>query len=70
MERLAQAQGATVSRSTLATLLGYDIRSPENRGLDAVLRRLRHKAQESGIELPLHAVHSVGIRFSGPLAIT
>ncbi|MDQ0390335.1 response regulator transcription factor [Labrys monachus] len=69
MEHLAHAQGATVARSTLATLLGYDIRSPESRGLDAVLRRLRHKALENGSELPLHAIHSVGIRFSGPLSI-
>jgi DNA-binding response OmpR family regulator len=69
IEHMAQAQGTTVSRTTLATLLGYDIRSPENRGLDAVLRRLRHKAQDIGMELPLHAVHAVGIRFSEALTI-
>jgi DNA-binding response OmpR family regulator len=67
VEALTQAEGATVSRQKLASELGYADASSESRSLDAVVRRLRQKAQEAGVELPLKAVHAVGFRFAAPL---
>jgi hypothetical protein len=40
---------------------------PQNRGLEAALRRLRQKAGDSGIVLPFQIVHSIGVRFTSPL---
>jgi DNA-binding response OmpR family regulator len=66
--RLAQAGGNVVSRDHLAAALGYKHVDTESRRVDAVLRRLRHKAREADVELPVHAVHSQGFRFSGQLS--
>lgn len=68
LEHLARANGATVSRAALSEALGYDLRR-DNRSIDAVLHRLRQKAQEAGTELPLHVVHAVGIRFNAALSM-
>lgn len=62
--RLAQEVGRVVSRAELNNALGYQEVSPENRSLDAVLRRLRLKAREVGLELPVHVVHAAGFQFS------
>ncbi len=70
LEYLAQAEGATVARAGLAKHLGYGEMDVESRSLDAVLRRLRQKAQDCSIELPLLVIHAVGIRFSAPLVRT
>lgn len=67
MEQLARAQGAPIARHDLAGRLGYTERGAESRGLDAILHRLRRKAAERGLDLPLVGVHAVGIRFSAPL---
>jgi two-component system torCAD operon response regulator TorR len=64
---LAQAQGATVARATLAEHLGYAAAGGEGRGLDAVLRRLRRKVGDRGLDLPLRAIHAIGVRFAAPL---
>jgi len=69
LEFLAQAQGATVSRTTLAEHLGYGASGAEGRGFDAVLRRLRRKAADRGLDLPLRAIHAIGIRFAAPLLL-
>jgi DNA-binding response OmpR family regulator len=67
LEFLARAEGATVSRATLADYLGYGSSNSEGRGFDAVLRRLRKKAADRGLDLPLRAIHSIGVRFTAPL---
>lgn len=67
VELLARATGATVSRQALDALLGNSSSDPESRRLDAALRRLRMKARAAGADLPLHAVHAVGMRFIGTL---
>lgn len=67
LEYLAQAGGTTVSRAELGKHLGYADVGSESRSLDAVLRRLRQKAAERQVELPLRTVHAVGIRFSAHL---
>lgn len=69
LEQFVKMPGATIPRQTLSELLGYGIPSAENRALDAALRRLRHKANECGITLPLSVVHAVGIRFTAPLSL-
>jgi len=67
LERMAEAGGDTVPRLALAQRLGYGDVSAESRSLDAVLRRLRQKSADCGVELPLRAVHAVGLRFMGRL---
>lgn len=69
VETLARAEGATVSRKELAQGLGYAEANSESRSLDAVVRRLRQKAQDAGVELPLKAVHAVGFRFAAQLTL-
>ena len=61
--------GITVSRNDLSAALGYHGLGPESRSLDALLRRLRIKVQESGSELPVHSIYAVGICFSAPLIV-
>ena len=69
MECLVRATGATVPRQAMDALLGNSSSDPESRRLDAALRRLRMKARAAGADLPLHAVHAVGIRFIGLLSL-
>lgn len=57
----------TLSRQGLSELLGYGVPGPENRALDAVLRRLRQKAESAGMAQPILSINNLGLRFSGPL---
>ena len=67
LEFLAQAEGATVPRATLAAQLGYGADGGEGRGFDAVVRRLRRKVADRGLDLPLRAIRAIGVRFAAPL---
>ncbi|SOC90473.1 DNA-binding response regulator, OmpR family, contains REC and winged-helix (wHTH) domain [Rhizobium sp. AN5] len=67
---LATGEGHIVSRADIAQAMGYQDISPETRSLDAVLRRLRLKVRETGMELPVHVVHAVGFHFSGTIIIS
>jgi DNA-binding response OmpR family regulator len=69
LEQLAKAKGGTIPRRVLAEALGYGAHGAENRGLDVALSRLRQKTNAQGVELPLHAVHSVGVRFTVALEV-
>jgi len=69
LEFLAQAEGATVPRATLAAQLGYGADGGEGRGFDAVVRRLRRKVADRGLDLPLRAIHAIGVRFAAPLLL-
>lgn len=70
IERLATQGGEPVSRAELARLLGHDALSPESRGLDAVIRRLRRKTLElTGEQLPVQTVQAVGLVFSAPVRL-
>ncbi len=70
IERLAAQGGTPVARAELARLLGHDALSPESRGLDAAIRRLRRKTQEmTGEPLPVQTVQAVGLVFSAPIRI-
>ncbi len=70
LECLAAAGGETVARSTLVRHLGYAEMGSESRSLDAVLRRLRQKALEGGVDLPLRVIHAVGFRFAAPIVMS
>jgi DNA-binding response OmpR family regulator len=63
--RLAAEGGNTVSRAELLSAMGYQASAELSRGLDAVLRRLRSKARNTGVDLPVHAVHAAGFHFAG-----
>ena len=69
LEQFVKAEGTPVSRVALAEIMGYGSPGPENRGLDAALRRLREKAAAQHIELPLLVIHSIGIRFAAPFRL-
>ncbi|HEY1723140.1 MAG TPA: response regulator transcription factor [Magnetospirillaceae bacterium] len=70
METLASAN-ATVERSQILLRLGYQDDDGGNRSLDALVRRLRIKAEEA-LEggLPIRTVHGIGYIFSAPLKST
>lgn len=69
LEQFAAADGEPVARSSLADALGYGTPSSGNRSLDAALRRLRQKAAANNADLPLQAVHAVGVRFIDGLIV-
>ncbi|MFK5143394.1 helix-turn-helix domain-containing protein, partial [Klebsiella pneumoniae] len=68
IERLAIQGGIAVPRTELVRLLGHDMLSPESRGLDATIRRLRRKTlAATGQQLPVQTVQAVGLVFSAPI---
>lgn len=67
IEQFAGKDGEAMSRRALSELLGYGTPGPENRALDAALRRLRQKFAEAGMEQPIISVNNLGIRFIAPL---
>nr|WP_281493661.1 response regulator transcription factor [Ancylobacter koreensis] len=69
VKAIALAAGEPVSRQHLARLLGHADRDVASRAVDAILFRLRRKAAEHGVELPLSGLHSVGLRFTGPVVV-
>lgn len=70
IERLAVHHGVPVPRSELIRLLGHETLSPESRGLDAAIRRLRRKTlAATAEELPVQTVQAVGLVFSAPIRI-
>lgn len=69
LELLQKARGGPLSRTYLGAVMGYGPPGPERRGLDAAILRLRRKAARRGLDLPLLAVQSLGLRFVAPLEI-
>lgn len=69
LELLQEAGGRPLSRIHLGAVMGYGAPGPEHRGLDQAIRRLRHKASQRGLDLPLLVVQALGIRFVAPLEI-
>ncbi|WP_429119178.1 response regulator transcription factor [Ensifer sp. KUDG1] len=68
--KLAEEHGKVVSRTALAHAMGYQDTSLESRSIDAVLRRLRSKARDAGMELPIHVVHALGFHFAGGIELS
>lgn len=69
MEHLSRKDGETAERDELISLLKYDTLGPESRSLDALLRRLRRKAEGCGLDLPLVTVRGLGVRFTSQILI-
>ncbi len=68
--RLTSPCGVVAPRGELLAVLGYDPDDPSNRNLDAALRRLRIKVEETtGAALPLRTVHSVGYLLSDDVIV-
>jgi DNA-binding response OmpR family regulator len=67
LEMFEKAADRPLSRSLLASVMGYGAPGPEHRGLDAAMQRLKEKASKAKTELPFLVVRSVGIRFVGNL---
>ena len=62
---LFEHRGMPVSREKIATAMGGDIEEFDLQRIDAVASRLRRKAMEHGIRLPLRAVRGTGYTFVG-----
>ncbi|MCX5496085.1 response regulator transcription factor [Kaistia dalseonensis] len=67
LEMFEKAKEKPLSRSYLASVMGYGAPGPNHRGLDAALRRLKDKASKAQIDLPFLVVHTIGVRFVGNL---
>jgi DNA-binding response OmpR family regulator len=67
MNILMSQAGKNISRQTLLEALTYPSNEYGNRSMDAMLRRLRKKAeQELHKPLPIQTIHAVGYCFSSP----
>ncbi|RYX96033.1 MAG: response regulator transcription factor [Comamonadaceae bacterium] len=60
LSALFRARGKAVSRDELAVVLGGDPFDFDAHRIDAIVSRLRRKADAEGIQLPLHAVRGTG----------
>lgn len=70
VECLVTAAGDPVVRGDLMAALDYLDGDQANRNLDALVRRLRRKAEGSfGNGLPIKTIHSVGYLFSAPVSV-
>ncbi len=71
MVALAKASLQVLTRRYLVTAMGKDYLSYDPRSLDALLLRLRRKAQAAGAaELPIKTVHGVGYVLSEPVSLS
>lgn len=70
LEMFARVGDKPLSRTHVSSVMGYGTPGQQNRGLDAALRRLKEKAIQQGIELPVVVVYSIGIRFVGSIVTT
>ena len=67
LEQIVGRDGEAISRQSLAEVLGYGSPGPESQALDALLRRLRQKFAEAGLDSPVVSVNNLGLRFIAPL---
>jgi DNA-binding response OmpR family regulator len=56
--------GQVVSRDDLLLGVGGDLREADPKRLDVIVSRLRRKARQAGMHLPLHAVRGTGYQFA------
>ena len=62
---LAEAEGESVARADLYTVLGYDAVGADSRALDSIVQRLRRKIESStGRPAPLESGYRRGYSFS------
>ncbi|RXK84323.1 response regulator transcription factor [Chlorobaculum sp. 24CR] len=68
LEHLASKRG-NASRQELAAALGYNDVATGNKALDVLVHRLRQKAAEHGVKLPIRTVRGKGYCLSEPLTV-
>ncbi|QFP64591.1 response regulator transcription factor [Brucella anthropi] len=64
LSRLLDERGAIVKRHDLIVALGEDIYEFNYAHLDTIVSRLRRRAKNAGIVLPLHAIRGKGFTFA------
>lgn len=64
LELLLRERGKTVERRALVVAMGADIYDFNYGHLDTIVSRLRRKAKQSGMLLPLHAIRGLGFTFA------
>ena len=64
LELLLKERGETVERRALVEAMGADVYDFNYGRLDTILSRLRRKAKQSGMLLPLHAIRGSGFTFA------
>lgn len=64
LELLLRERGKTVERRALVEAMGADIYDFNYGHLDTIVSRLRRKAKQSGMLLPLHAIRGLGFTFA------
>ena len=68
---LARRSGTAIRRNDLIQALGHDPSYYDARRMEALVRRLRTKVQETLLEpLPLKTVHGYGFAFTGTIAFS
>lgn len=69
IEQFVGKKSEAIARQLLSEALGYGTPGSDNRALDAVVRRLRQKLTEAGLDLPIVSVNNLGLRFVPPLTV-
>lgn len=64
LELLLRERGKTVERRALVEAIGADVFDFNYGHLDTIVSRLRRKAKQSGMLLPLHAIRGLGFTFA------
>lgn len=64
LELLLRERGKTAERRALVEAMGADVHDFNYARLDTIVSRLRRKAKQSGMLLPLHAIRGSGFTFA------
>lgn len=69
LEQFQQSAHSPLSRACLSEVMGYGEPGPNQRGLDAALKRLRDKVSDKGKTLPVLIIQNIGLKFTAPLLL-
>lgn len=64
LELLLRERGKTVERRALVEAMGADVYDFNYGHLDTIVSRLRRKAKQAAMVLPLHAIRGMGFTFA------
>ncbi|WP_454815571.1 response regulator transcription factor [Labrys neptuniae] len=64
LERLFRERGNTVERKALVEAMGADVYDFDYANLDTIVSRLRQRAKQANMHLPLHAIRGLGFTFA------
>lgn len=67
---LMRSPGSVFSRDVISQNMNRPLREDTDRGIDAIIKRLRHKVEKNtGLALPISLVYGVGYAFTGKVRI-